>query len=442
MKKITSIIILILLSLSIISAQEDFSVEKVDDTEFPYIKVYVRAKKTLHIKDFVFSENDTKLKYVCDTIEGDEYGIDANSILFVINEQPETEIKDALIKSIKQFSKQDKLNLAVILDEDTSQNIIHYLSPEFSNNHNFFINVLNQNTTSNIAYEINSKNKKDAKLIEQKIFQNQDIYSNKAIVFLVGELKNKPEQFSSLLNKTNIPIYILQTEKADSINQKILSEICTKSKGIYTISDINKVEKHLKSYLEDISLNKNSSKPEMLRFIFETKQSQKKNFFKIEYQKEIKQYIFNRPQKHLLSYREQLLFFLSGILLILLLFVIFRKKKKNKAVLLKSVQNTSPVSVLPVKTIEINVKTKGFNKTYFFEKHIIRIGRNEDNDIVIPDRTVSTFHALINREGDKFLLQDLGSTNGVFLNQKKIKKHNLKTNDKIKLGAAILIVRV
>ncbi len=88
------------------------------------------------------------------------------------------------------------------------------------------------------------------------------------------------------------------------------------------------------------------------------------------------------------------------------------------------------------------MKTKGFNKTYFFEKHIIRIGRSSDNDIIIPDRTVSGSHAVINKEGDSYMIQDIGSTNGVMLNQKKVKKHKLRSRDKIKLGSAILILRI
>jgi len=91
--------------------------------------------------------------------------------------------------------------------------------------------------------------------------------------------------------------------------------------------------------------------------------------------------------------------------------------------------------------IEINIKGKGLNKTYFFEKHLIRIGRNKDNDIVIPDSTVSGNHAIINKQGKEFTIQDLGSTNGVIVNKKKVKKQVLKTGDQIKLGGIVMFVR-
>ncbi|NPA45526.1 MAG: FHA domain-containing protein, partial [Chlorobi bacterium] len=164
--------------------------------------------------------------------------------------------------------------------------------------------------------------------------------------------------------------------------------------------------------------------------------------FNIKYNNQTYQYSFNRVKSSYLTNREQVLLMLSALLLIVLFIIIYKNKKAINKIQLNQIKDFKPSSAIPVKNIEINVKTKGFNKTYFFEKHIIRIGRGEDNDIVIPDRTVSVYHALINREGNEFMLQDLGSTNGVLINQKKIKKQSLNTNDKIKMGAAILIVRV
>jgi DNA-binding response OmpR family regulator len=46
------------------------------------------------------------------------------------------------------------------------------------------------------------------------------------------------------------------------------------------------------------------------------------------------------------------------------------------------------------------------------------IGRREDNDVVIPDRWVSRYHAEVRREGTRYVIQDLGSKNGLFVNGK------------------------
>jgi len=55
-----------------------------------------------------------------------------------------------------------------------------------------------------------------------------------------------------------------------------------------------------------------------------------------------------------------------------------------------------------------------------FDKFPVRIGRSSLNDIVLEDPTASSFHALIERDGDTLLLIDLGSRNGIISDGKRI----------------------
>ena len=73
------------------------------------------------------------------------------------------------------------------------------------------------------------------------------------------------------------------------------------------------------------------------------------------------------------------------------------------------------------------------------EKEIVTIGRNPSNDICIDNLAVSSFHAKIVKEGDQFVIEDLKSTNGTFLNKKKITKAPLQDNDTIIVGKHTLI---
>jgi pSer/pThr/pTyr-binding forkhead associated (FHA) protein len=64
-------------------------------------------------------------------------------------------------------------------------------------------------------------------------------------------------------------------------------------------------------------------------------------------------------------------------------------------------------------------------------KDTLTVGRKDDNDIVIDNPAVSGHHAKITLTGDTFFVEDLESTNGVFVNEKKVMKAGLKNNDVI-----------
>lgn len=73
------------------------------------------------------------------------------------------------------------------------------------------------------------------------------------------------------------------------------------------------------------------------------------------------------------------------------------------------------------------------------EKEIVTIGRNPSNDICIDNLAVSGFHAKIIKEGDQFIIEDLKSTNGTFVNKRKITKVPLHDNDAIVVGKHTLL---
>jgi len=65
-----------------------------------------------------------------------------------------------------------------------------------------------------------------------------------------------------------------------------------------------------------------------------------------------------------------------------------------------------------------------------------RIGRIEGNEIINPDTRISRRHSVVQHQGDRFVLVDLGSTNGTFLNEVRIfKPTRLKDGDVIMIGA-------
>ena len=70
----------------------------------------------------------------------------------------------------------------------------------------------------------------------------------------------------------------------------------------------------------------------------------------------------------------------------------------------------------------------------------IVVGRSSDLDMVLVEEMVSRKHARIAYENDAIIIEDLGSTNGTFVNGEKIKRTQLKEGDRVLIGTSILKV--
>jgi pSer/pThr/pTyr-binding forkhead associated (FHA) protein len=71
----------------------------------------------------------------------------------------------------------------------------------------------------------------------------------------------------------------------------------------------------------------------------------------------------------------------------------------------------------------------------------ITLGRREDNSIVLNDQFVSGHHAKLYLRNDEFILEDLNSTNGTFVNDNKINgRVKLRVEDEIRFGSTIFRV--
>lgn len=69
----------------------------------------------------------------------------------------------------------------------------------------------------------------------------------------------------------------------------------------------------------------------------------------------------------------------------------------------------------------------------------MKVGRKPGCDVLIDNLAVSGEHANIFTVGDDSFIQDLGSTNGTFINNKRITKHHLRDGDTVTIGKHSLI---
>ena len=85
----------------------------------------------------------------------------------------------------------------------------------------------------------------------------------------------------------------------------------------------------------------------------------------------------------------------------------------------------------------ISGKYQGGEFPLRMDREII-IGRSSELDLVLVEDMVSRKHAKISTDGGQISIQDLGSTNGTFVNGEKIKKARLNEGDRILVGTSII----
>ena len=76
---------------------------------------------------------------------------------------------------------------------------------------------------------------------------------------------------------------------------------------------------------------------------------------------------------------------------------------------------------------------------FLLDSDEVSTGRHPDSDIFLDDVTVSRTHATFRREDDEFLVRDVGSLNGTYVNRERIEQATLKTGDEVQIGKFRLV---
>jgi FhaA, N-terminal domain/FHA domain len=76
---------------------------------------------------------------------------------------------------------------------------------------------------------------------------------------------------------------------------------------------------------------------------------------------------------------------------------------------------------------------------HLLDKRSVVVGRSRDCDIRIEDPNVSRHHAEIRQEGATYWVVDLGSTNGLEVNGRRVKRAKLEDSDRLTMGSTELV---
>jgi pSer/pThr/pTyr-binding forkhead associated (FHA) protein len=71
---------------------------------------------------------------------------------------------------------------------------------------------------------------------------------------------------------------------------------------------------------------------------------------------------------------------------------------------------------------------------YLLNKSSMIVGRSDDSDICVESKSVSRQHARLRTSRDAAIIEDLGSTNGCYVNGRRIKRQLLKDGDQLEVG--------
>ena len=80
----------------------------------------------------------------------------------------------------------------------------------------------------------------------------------------------------------------------------------------------------------------------------------------------------------------------------------------------------------------------GLGSTLVIPGDDVTVGRSAENDIVIPESTVSARHARIQRTPEGWLLTDFGDTNGIWIGVRRVTEHLLTAGQLFRIGGVAL----
>jgi general secretion pathway protein A len=98
-----------------------------------------------------------------------------------------------------------------------------------------------------------------------------------------------------------------------------------------------------------------------------------------------------------------------------------------------TLDDTAPQEQLPVGRLVLTLKGATVTEVYLAPGRCV-IGRTSDNDLQVESKYVSRHHAQVTTATDGSWIEDLNSTNGIFVRGKRVRRHRFAEGDVVKIG--------
>lgn len=95
-----------------------------------------------------------------------------------------------------------------------------------------------------------------------------------------------------------------------------------------------------------------------------------------------------------------------------------------------------------MQVVLVMFRSDGERRSFSLTHDVTVVGRREDCDLRIPLGDVSRKHCRIIKEGDTLRVEDMGSSNGTFVNGRRIQEAVLSPGDNLQIGPVTFIVQI
>jgi pSer/pThr/pTyr-binding forkhead associated (FHA) protein len=95
-----------------------------------------------------------------------------------------------------------------------------------------------------------------------------------------------------------------------------------------------------------------------------------------------------------------------------------------------------------MQVVLVMLRGDGERRSFSIVRDVTVIGRREDCDFRIPLGDISRKHCRLVKQNGVLMIQDLGSSNGTFINNKRIQEAELSPGDSLQLGGVSFVVQI